>query len=365
MSEPITKPRSLAFRIRVAILVVIGICALSQVGRLNRYVIMEGILQSHSPDPEMLHSLLKNSPDAGVAMARTWETGKLPHRWEVINYLNRNLGQRPELVPIVGDLVKEAANDPDLTLSMTALNLLRVIDHPDWRQAVSNALGDPDPDARENGVKVMERAGIPIGRLDTNVFHRPEIRGPGFGHLAFNDFKLRSYPLAQFAGRPVLLHFFATWSPDCVREIPELVRLRKLAPPDLAIVGVSVDAVPGVKHHHAEGEGEHHDCEHCAAVSPDVFKSVERHVILNKYNYPIVFDTNGVATAQLEGSELPVHVLLDSEHRLVRRYAGTRSAEVHEGIVRALLEKTPGESTNSVHMMTDAKERTSKKDQSL
>ena len=129
-------------------------------------------------------------------------------------------------------------------------------------------------------------------------------------------------------------------------------------------MGVSVDAVPGVKHHHAE-EKVNIMIVNTAAVSPDVFKSVERHVILNKYNYPIVFDTNGVATAQLEGSELPVHVLLDSEHRLVRRYAGTRSAEVHEGIVRALLEKTPGESTNSVHMMTDAKERTSKKDQSL
>lgn len=338
INEKPAKPSSLAFRIRVGILLVIGFCALSQVGRLNRYAIREGILRSHCPDPEMLHSLLRDASDPGATIAQIWNTQKLPHRWEVINYLNRNIGQRPGLVSDIGGIVEEAANDPDLTLRLTALNLMRLIGHPNWQSAAVTALNDPDPAAREIAHKVLQRGGVTNKPPAKIAMPSPLPRGPGFGQLTFNDFKLQPYPLSQFSGRPVLLHFFATWSPDCVEEIPELVRLRNAAPAELAIVGVSVDAVPGVKHdHHSDLGEEHHHCESCASVSPDVFKSVERHVILKRYNYPIVFDTDGVATAQLEGSELPVHVLLDSEHRLVRRYVGTRTSIDHNRIVRELL----------------------------
>lgn len=339
MSQAPAKPRSAAFRIRVGILLLVGVIALTQVGRLNRYAIAEGILRSHSPDPEMVHRLLRDAPDPGLVIARIWDTGKLPHRWEIINYLNRNLGQQPELASVIGDLLREAANDPDLTLRLTALNLLRVIEHPDWRTAATAALNDPDPAAQDIARAVLQKAGASTEVSAEPAGLAPLLRGPDFGHLVFNDFKQQPYFLSQFAGRPILLHFFATWSPECVKEIPALVELRKLAPPELAIIGINVDGVPGVRHDHSGSEHNHEECEpgHCTIATADLFKEVERHVIVNGYNYPIVFDTNGLATAQLEGSELPVHALLDNEHRLVRRYAGMRSARNHDQIVRVLL----------------------------
>ncbi len=351
MDEAPKKPRSLAFRIRVGILVLVGIAALTQIGRLNRYAATEGILQSHSPDPAIFHRLLQDSPDPGPLMTRIWNTGKLPHRWEIINYLNRNLGQRPELVPVIGDIVRQAANDPDLTLRVTALNLLRVIDHPESRMVASAALNDPDPLVQDIARVLLQKAGATVELSAQPANEESQLRGPSFGHLAFLDFKQQPYSLSQYSGRPVLLHFFATWSLDCVKEIPALVELRELAPPELAIVGINVDGVPGVLHDHSTGDHDHdHDHEECKpdcngascgavcqGVSTELIKAVERHVIVNGYNFPIVFDTDGLATAQLEGSELPVHVLLDKDHRLLRRYAGIRSAQVHDQIVRSLL----------------------------
>lgn len=331
MNPATKKPRSLAFRVRVAVLLTAGVLALTQVGRLNRYVITEGILHSHSPDPTILHRLLHDTPGALTIMTRIWNSGKLPHRWEVINYLNRNLGQRPELLPVIGNLVLQAASDPDLTLRASALNLLRVIDHPEWRTVASAALHDPDPALRDIAHAALQKGGATL----ESVASQSQFLGPDFGDLVFHDFAQQPRPLSEFAGRPLLLHFFATWSPDCVKQIPDLVALRKLAPPDLAIVGVCVDGVPGVRHDHST----HEDCEHDHGPnSPaDLLKAVERHVIVNGYNFPILLDTDGIPTAKLEGSELPVHVLLDEQHRLVRRYAGLRSTQTHDQIVRSLL----------------------------
>lgn len=44
------------------------------------------------------------------------------------------------------------------------------------------------------------------------------------------------------SGKVILLNFFATWCPPCKTEIPELVRLRNVFPPEkLEIIGISVD----------------------------------------------------------------------------------------------------------------------------
>ena len=105
------------------------------------------------------------------------------------------------------------------------------------------------------------------------------------------------------------------------------------------VIGVSVDGVPGVRHEHTDHDHNHENCQAdcCPAPSTDVFKTVERHVIINGYNFPVLFDLDGLATARLEGSELPVHVLLDANGALARRYTGTRTAAEHDGIARALL----------------------------
>ena len=61
------------------------------------------------------------------------------------------------------------------------------------------------------------------------------------------DFRLqtldgRSVSLAELKGKVVMVHFWATWCPPCVEEIPSLDRLsRSLAGQDVAVLAVSVD----------------------------------------------------------------------------------------------------------------------------
>lgn len=51
--------------------------------------------------------------------------------------------------------------------------------------------------------------------------------------------------LADFAGQPVLINFWATWCLPCVKELPSLVRLHdELAPRGLRFVQVSIDWPP-------------------------------------------------------------------------------------------------------------------------
>lgn len=49
--------------------------------------------------------------------------------------------------------------------------------------------------------------------------------------------------LARFAGRPLVINFWATWCPPCVEEMPELSALhRELSPRGLQMVGIGIDS---------------------------------------------------------------------------------------------------------------------------
>lgn len=61
---------------------------------------------------------------------------------------------------------------------------------------------------------------------------------------AFNVADLTGQPqsIKQYAGRILVLHFWATWCPYCRGEIPKLVTIhRELGPKGVSVVAVSVD----------------------------------------------------------------------------------------------------------------------------
>ncbi len=62
---------------------------------------------------------------------------------------------------------------------------------------------------------------------------------PGFELL---DMEGQPHRLADFAGRVVVLNFWATWCPPCVEEMPSLQRLEDLLEEEgLSVVAISVD----------------------------------------------------------------------------------------------------------------------------
>lgn len=52
--------------------------------------------------------------------------------------------------------------------------------------------------------------------------------------------------LQQFAGRPLLVNFWATWCPPCVRELPMLSAFAQ-AHPNLPVLGLAVDQAAPVQ----------------------------------------------------------------------------------------------------------------------
>ncbi|MFM7850275.1 MAG: TlpA disulfide reductase family protein [Rubrivivax sp.] len=54
--------------------------------------------------------------------------------------------------------------------------------------------------------------------------------------------------LASLHGRPLVLNFWATWCPPCVKELPELDRFhRQWSPRDWQVVGLAVDGARAVR----------------------------------------------------------------------------------------------------------------------
>ncbi len=60
--------------------------------------------------------------------------------------------------------------------------------------------------------------------------------------VSFTDAQGKSFTLADFRGRVVLLNFWATWCVPCVQEMPSLDKLQaKLAGPGFTAAAISVD----------------------------------------------------------------------------------------------------------------------------
>lgn len=54
--------------------------------------------------------------------------------------------------------------------------------------------------------------------------------------------------LASLRGGPLIVNFWATWCPPCLREMPALDRVqREFAPRGLAVVGLAIDAAAPVR----------------------------------------------------------------------------------------------------------------------
>lgn len=89
-------------------------------------------------------------------------------------------------------------------------------------------------------------AGIAIAAMSAfQVLTRPS-RGDPAPAFALTALDGRAIALEQFRGRPLLLHFWATWCGVCRAEFPALVRLaRDLGPEGLAVLAISEDREEG------------------------------------------------------------------------------------------------------------------------
>ncbi|MFN9708749.1 MAG: TlpA disulfide reductase family protein [Burkholderiales bacterium] len=91
------------------------------------------------------------------------------------------------------------------------------------------------------------------GGISLFVFHEKRRteqarREAKFWRLEFLSPEGRVIALSQFKGRPLLLNFWATWCPPCLKEMPLLSHFqRNQGSQGWQVLGLAIDAVPPVK----------------------------------------------------------------------------------------------------------------------
>jgi peroxiredoxin len=129
-------------------------------------------------------------------------------------------------------------------------------------------------------------------------------KAPEFS-LPFLDGKLVS--LSEYRGKVVMVHFWATWCPPCVEEMPTLESLyRTLKGQDFELLAISVD----------EGGA--------GAVTAFMHKK--------RLNMPVLLDTSGTVAALYGTFKFPETYIVDREGVVRYKEIGSRDWSAPEGM---------------------------------
>ena len=132
--------------------------------------------------------------------------------------------------------------------------------------------------------------------------------------FTLQDLNGKQVSLSDFKGKVVVLDFWATWCPPCVKEIPHFIELHEqYKDRGFAMVGISLDH-QGVS----------------------VVKSFVR-----KYqvNYPILMTDGRVDKAYGGITGIPTTFVIDSAGNIRQKYVGYRDKAIFEADIKALLEE--------------------------
>lgn len=133
-------------------------------------------------------------------------------------------------------------------------------------------------------------------------------------HFELESFEGEKIKLSQFAGKPVLIDFWAAWCPFCIDEMPEIEKIHQEFGDQLVVLGI----------HRSETEG---------IASGSKFAK-DRGV-----TYTLLKDSEGAVYKTLAGGRnfMPYALYIDSEGKIVKTKAGPKTAEEIRLAVEELL----------------------------
>ena len=166
------------------------------------------------------------------------------------------------------------------------------------------------------GVVAALAAGILLGRGGEETAPAPaaaattsgEKLGPRAPILAGAGLDGAEVGLDRLAGRPVVVHVWASWCVLCVQEAPALARF-EAEYPGAAVLGIAYEDSPADARRFAKRFG---------------------------WRHPSVLDPEGALAARLALLDLPTTIFLSRDHRVVWRVTGPIDlARLESGYARA------------------------------
>ena len=166
--------------------------------------------------------------------------------------------------------------------------------------------------ANEN-MPQQQRAMLAGMKMSFDLRHTAIETDPAFSgkDFTFTPGEGREVKLADFAGKVVILDFWATWCPPCVKEIPEFVELYEAYKDQgLVIIGISLDK-GGVE-------------------------LVKNFAAKNKVAYPLLMADQKVTQEYGGISGIPTTFIIDRQGKLVDGVVGDRPKAYFEGKISSL-----------------------------
>ena len=172
-------------------------------------------------------------------------------------------------------------------------------------------------------IVVIAALGLSAGFLANRFINQPgankaekvETGTPEFAPaFSLKDLQDQLHDSKEWQGKVVMVNFWASWCPPCVREIPAFIKLQKdYAEQGLVIIGIALDTKQNI----------------ADFVDPmDV-------------NYPVLIaEKEGVALAKAYGnrlSVLPYTVVVNREGRIVYTHRSELTYDVAEQVIKPLL----------------------------
>ena len=128
------------------------------------------------------------------------------------------------------------------------------------------------------------------------------------------DVSGKLHSISEWKGKILVINFWATWCPPCLKEIPEFMALQEqYAAKGLQFIGIAID-----------------DRE-----------SVQEYLVSNKVNYPILIGgVTGIALAQQLGNRfdaVPFTLVVNPQGLIIHQHPGEFSSEQIVEIISPLI----------------------------
>ena len=119
--------------------------------------------------------------------------------------------------------------------------------------------------------------------------------------------------LSDFAGKPVVVNFWATWCPPCKSELPDFEEAWKTYGDEVEFLMVNL------------------------ADDRDTPEKVEAFMTDNGYEFPLYYDSEYDAAYTYGIYSIPVSLFIDADGNLSKGYIGALNASVIESCIKEIL----------------------------